>query len=233
MGSRSAVLGGSSVWAAADEIATVLRNTAAELLEAAPEDIRLKDGRATVAGSDIGLGFDTLVAEHGGHITASDVFKEPAQTYPFGTHICALTIDTTTGEIEIIRYVAVDDCGRVINPSIVEGQLHGGILQGASYALRESIRYDEDGQLLTGNFSSYAIPDLAQAVPITAVRTETPSPLNPLGLKGVGESGVTGATPAVANAVYDALAHLGIGEETLTMPFTPDRVWVALNGGKP
>lgn len=233
MGSRSAVLGGSSVWAAADEVATVLRNTAAELLEAAPQDIRLEDGRATVVGSDIGVGFDTLVAQHGGHITATNVFKEPAQTYPFGTHICALTIDTTTGEIEIIRYVAVDDCGRVINPAIVEGQLHGGILQGVSQALREVVRYDESGFLLTGNFSSYPIPDVAMAVPVTSVRTETPSPLNPLGLKGVGESGVTGATPAVANAVYDALADRGIGEETLTMPFTPDRVWTALNGGTP
>ena len=233
MGSRSAVLGGSSVWAAADEVATILKNTAAQLLEAAPEDIRLKDGRATVVGSDIGLGFETLVAENGGRITATDVFKEPAQTYPFGTHICILTIDTTTGEIDIIRYVAVDDCGRVINPAIVEGQLHGGILQGASQALREVVRYDESGQLLTGNLTTYPIPDLTMAIPITALRTETPSPLNPLGLKGVGESGVTGATPAVANAVYDALAHLGIGEDTLTMPFTPDRVWSALNGETP
>jgi carbon-monoxide dehydrogenase large subunit len=215
------------------EIAAVLKDTAAQFLEAAPEDIRLRDGRATVVGSDIGLGFETLVAEHGGHITATDVFKEPAQTYPFGTHICVLTIDRTTGEIDIIKYVAVDDCGTVINPAIVEGQLHGGILQGASQALREAIRYDEAGQLLTGNFTSYPLPDLAKAIPITAVRTETPSPLNPLGLKGVGESGVTGATPAVANAVYDALADLGIGEETLTMPFTPDRVWAALNGVTP
>jgi carbon-monoxide dehydrogenase large subunit len=233
MGSRSAVLGGSSVWAAADEIATILRDTAAQLLEAAPEDIRLNDGRATVAGSDIGLDFDTLVAEHGGHITATDVFKEPAQTYPFGTHICVLEIDRVTGEIEITQYIAVDDCGRVINPAIVEGQLHGGILQGASQALREAIRYDEFGQLLTANLTTYPLPDLTMAIPITAMRTETPSPLNPLGLKGVGESGVTGATPAVANAVYDALAGLGIREETLTMPFTPARVWSAMNGETP
>ena len=139
-------------------------------------------------------------------------------------------MDTATGTVEILRYIAVDDCGRVINPAIVEGQLHGAVLQGISHALSEGVIYDENGQLLNGNFASYAIPSVDKSVAITALRTETPSPLNPLGLKGVGESGITGSTPAVANAVFDALAHLGIGEDLLTMPFTPSRVWMALNG---
>ncbi len=229
-GSRSAVLGGSAVAAAADVVARLLREAAGEHLEASPEDIRLKDRRATVVGSDIGVDYVTLVAERGGRIAATEIFDEPALTYPFGSHLCALAVDTTTGEIEILRYIAVDDCGRVINPAIVEGQLHGAVLQGVSHALTEVVLYDEGGQLLNGNFASYAIPSIDKAVTITALRTETPSPLNPLGLKGVGESGITGSTPAVANAVFDALAHLGIGEDTLTMPFTPNKVWAALNG---
>lgn len=229
-GSRSAVLGGSAVAAAADTVATMLRETAADLLEAAPEDIRLVDGRASVAGSNIGVEYETIVAARGGRVAAIEVFSAAAQTYPFGTHVCAIALDRTTGGIEIIRYVSVDDCGTVINPAIVEGQLHGAILQGISHALWEGVRYDDDGQLLNGNLVSYPIPTIAMSVPIISLRTETPSPLNPLGLKGVGESGITGATPAVANAVFDALAHVGIDENALSMPFTPDRVWDALAG---
>ena len=183
-----------------------------------------------MVGSDIGVDYITLIATKGGRIAATEIFSEPALTYPFGSHLCAVSVDTATGTVEILRYIAVDDCGRVINPAIVEGQLHGAVLQGISHALSEGVIYDENGQLLNGNFASYAIPSVDKSVAITALRTETPSPLNPLGLKGVGESGITGSTPAVANAVFDALAHLGIGEDLLTMPFTPSRVWMALNG---
>jgi carbon-monoxide dehydrogenase large subunit len=229
-GSRSAVLGGSAVAAAADVVADLLREAAGEHLEASPDDIRLKDGRATVVGSDIGVDYATLIAAKGGRIAATEIFSERALTYPFGSHLCAVSVDTATGEIEMLRYVAVDDCGRVINPAIVEGQLQGAVLQGVSHALAEEVLHDDSGQLLNGNFSAYAIPHVHKSVTMTALRTETPSPLNPLGLKGVGESGITGSTPAVANAVFDALAHLGIDEGSLTMPFTPAKVWTALNG---
>jgi carbon-monoxide dehydrogenase large subunit len=229
-GSRSAVLGGSAVAAAADAVAELIREAAAQHLEAAPQDIQLNDGRASVVGSDIGVDYITLIAAKGGRIAATEIFTEAALTYPFGSHLCAVSIDTATGEVEVLRYVAVDDCGKVINPAIVEGQLHGAVLQGVSHALSEAVIYDRSGQLLNGNFAAYAIPNIDASVTMTSLRTETPSPLNPLGLKGVGESGITGSTPAVANAVFDALAHLGIGEETLTMPFTPTKVWSSLNG---
>lgn len=230
-GSRSAVLGGSAVAEAADRVADLLREMAAERLEAAAGDIGIADGRAVVAGTDIGVDIAELVAAHGEPVMASETFVGKGQTFPFGSHVCAIEIDLGTGEIEIVRYVAVDDCGRVINPMVVEGQLFGGALQGISHALAEEVIHDEAGQLLTGTLASYSLPPIGSAPQMTFLRTETPSPLNPLGLKGVGESGVTGATPAVANAVYDALASLGIDGEALTMPFTPGKVWAAMAGG--
>ncbi|MDH3499698.1 MAG: xanthine dehydrogenase family protein molybdopterin-binding subunit, partial [Acidimicrobiia bacterium] len=228
-GSRSAPLAGTAVGLAATEVADRLRDLAADRLEAAPDDVILESGHARVAGTDIGISLASLAAEAGGLEAQTDFVPEGA-AYPFGTHVCAVEIDPTTGNIEIITYVAVDDVGRVINPIITEGQIHGGVSHGITHALFEQVRFDEGGTLLTGNWQSYRIPSISDVVEIDAVRTQTPSPLNPKGMKGVGEPGTTGATPALVNAVFDAVARLGITDDDLPMPFTPDKVWAVLRG---
>ena len=224
-GSRSAVLGGTAVHLAAELLADRLRELAADRLEAASGDIRLVDGRAIVAGTDVGVAIHTLVE---GELTESADFVTPGLTYPFGVHACVVDIDTDTGEVSVRSFVAVDDCGRVINPIITEGQVHGGIAQGVAHTLFEGVSYDDSGTLLTGNWTSYRIPAISDVLPIVSVRTETPTPNNPLGVKGVGEAGATGSTPAVANAVMDALARLGVDEDDISMPYTPVKVWSAI-----
>ncbi|MCC6704866.1 MAG: molybdopterin-dependent oxidoreductase, partial [Thermomicrobiales bacterium] len=147
-----------------------------------------------------------------------------------GTHICVVEVDTDSGELEVVRYLAVDDVGNVVNPLIVDGQIHGGIAQGLAQALFEGAVYDANGELLTGTMSDYAIPK-ASMVPVYELdRTVTPSPVNPLGVKGAGEAGTIASTPAVANAVIDAVAHLGI--KHIDMPLTPERVWRAINAAQ-
>ena len=145
---------------------------------------------------------------------------------PFGTHICAVEVDRDTGEVTITKYVAVDDCGNQINPLLVEGQVQGGIAHSIGQALFEQTIYDENGQLLTGEFMDYAIPRATDIPEYTLGSTVTPSPVNPLGVKGVGEAGTIGATPAIANAVIDALAPLGVVH--LDLPMTPERIWRAM-----
>lgn len=182
-----------------------------------------------MAGSpDSGVSLAALVGQAGAPISAEQRYQGKGQNHPYGTHACAVRVDTETGEIEITRYVAVDDSGRLINPMIVEGQILGGILQGVSHALAEEAKFDEWGQMLNGSLASYPLPTIGNAIDVDRSRTEAASPTNPLGVKGVGESGITGATAAVANAVYAALAPLGIDEESLPMPFTPDKVWAAV-----
>ncbi len=230
-GSKSSSLGGSAVDLAAQDVADQLRRLAAEQLEVAPEDVVLGGGSAEVVGSPgSGVSLATLAAAAGGTVGAEHDFTGKGQNHPYGTHVCEVEIDTETGEVSITRYAAVDDSGRLINPLIVEGQLHGGIMQGVSHALAEEVRFDEHGQLLNGTLATYQLPTMSAAPTIDGRRTEAPSPTNPLGVKGVGESGITGATAAVANAVYAALAPLGIGEDELPMPFTPDKVWAAVAG---
>lgn len=229
-GSRSASLAGSALDQAASGLADELRKRAGELLEANPVDIVLSSGRAEVTGSPgLGVSLANLAADAGGRIEVEHLFEAKAQNHPYGTHACVVDIDTETGVVSIIKYVAIDDPGRLINPLIVEGQIRGAILQGVSYALAEEARFDEQGQMLNGSFTSYPLPMITSALHVESGRIETPSPTNPLGVKGVGESGVTGATAAVANAVFSALAPLGIGEESLSMPFTPDKVWAAVS----
>jgi carbon-monoxide dehydrogenase large subunit len=154
-------------------------------------------------------------------------YDPPNCTFPFGTHICVVEIDADTGKVTPLRYVAVDDVGRVINPLIVDGQLHGGIAQGMAQALYEGAVYDENGQLLTGSLMDYAIPKAAMVPHYELDRTETPSPVNPMGVKGAGEAGTIASGAAVANAVVDALSHLGIRH--LDMPYTAEKVWRAIN----
>ena len=143
-------------------------------------------------------------------LSATYFFEPKNFTFPFGTHVCVVEIDKDTGETKIIKYVAVDDCGKVINPLLVDGQVHGGIVQAIGQALYEEVVYDEQGQLVTGELMDYALPKASQMPWFETDRTETPSPVNPLGVKGVGEAGTIGATPAIVNAVVDALLHYGV-----------------------
>lgn len=163
--------------------------------------------------------------EHG--LEAVTYFDPPNFVWPFGAHVCVVEVDPDTGATQILRYVAVDDCGNVINPMVVDGQIHGGIAQGIAQALFEEVRYDESsGQLLTGSFLDYLVPSIAEMPQFELDRTVTPSPTNELGVKGIGEAGTIASTPAVINAVVDALAPFGIAH--VEMPASPDRIWSLL-----
>jgi len=156
-------------------------------------------------------------------LSATYFFEPKNFTFPFGTHICAVEIDRATGDIKFLRYVAVDDCGKVINPMLVDGQLHGGIVQSIGQAMFEEVVYDEQGQLITGTLMDYAVPRASHVPWFELQRTETPSPVNPLGVKGVGEAGTIGATPAIVGAIVDALAPFGV--KHLDMPVRPETIW--------
>jgi carbon-monoxide dehydrogenase large subunit len=230
-GSRSLQMGGSAVLAASEAVLDRGRTVAARLLEAAPEDIVVTDdGRLGVAGVPTsGLTWSELAAaarDDGAPLTTELDIHQDGATFPFGAHIAVVEVDTETGRVEMLRHVAVDDCGRILNPLIVGGQQHGGVAQGAAQALWEQMVYDDDGNPLTANLMDYAMPSAAELCSFEAVNTETPTPLNPLGAKGIGESGTIGSTPAVQNAVIDALAPFGIRH--VDMPCTPERVWRAI-----
>ena len=233
-GSRSAQVGGSAVLGACDVMVDRARELAAAVLEANPDDIVVTgDGGVGVAGvpaSRLGWGeLAALAAENdsGEGLLAAFDFHMDGSTFPFGAHVAVVEVDSETGRVELLRHVAVDDCGTILNPMIVEGQQHGGMAAGISQALYEEIVYDDDGNPLTANLADYAMPSAAEFPSFEAHNTETPTPLNPLGAKGIGESGSVGSTPAVQNAVVDALAHLGVRH--LDMPLTPEKVWRALN----
>ena len=230
-GSRSLQLGGSAVSEATDGVLTLARDLAAHRLEASADDIVVTDdGRIGVAGvpsSALGWGEVATMAEAAGSPLAATVdFRQSAATFPFGAHIAVVEVDRDTGKVTPIRHVAVDDCGRILNPLIVAGQQHGGIAQGMAQALWEQVVYDAEGNPLTANLTDYAMPSAAEMPSFEIHNTETPSPLNPLGAKGIGESGTIGSTPAVHNAVIDALAHIGVRH--LDMPCTSERVWQAI-----
>jgi len=160
-------------------------------------------------------------------LSATYFFEPKNFTFPFGTHIAVVEVDRETGDIKFLRYVAVDDCGKVINPLLVDGQLHGGIVQSIGQALYEEVVYDEQGQLVTGTLMDYALPRASHVPNFELDRTETPSPVNPLGVKGVGEAGTIGATPAIVGAVVDALAPFGVTH--LDMPIRPESIWKIIN----
>jgi carbon-monoxide dehydrogenase large subunit len=240
-GSGALSVGGSAVVRATEKIVERGRRIAARLLEAAPEDIALRDGRFVVAGTDKGLAFADVARaayqpkqlppglEPGFSETAA--FTPPAVTFPNGCQVCEVEIDEDTGAVRIVRHTVVDDVGRMVNPMLVKGQIHGGVVQGLGQALFEDLVYDaETGQLLAGSFMDYAMPR-AEDVPLFEVDShEVPTRVNPLGAKGVGEAGTVGALPALANAVHDALAPLGVRH--LDMPFTPARVWRAIRDAR-
>ena len=234
-GSRSAQVGGSAVSGACDAMVDRARELAAGLLEANPDDIVVTgDGGVGVAGvpaSRLSWGeLATAAADTGDDVglLAEFDFHMDGSTFPFGAHVAVVEIDSETGRVELLRHIAVDDCGTILNPMIVEGQQHGGMASGISQALYEEIVYDADGNPLTSNLADYAMPSAAEFPSFEAHTTETPTPLNPLGAKGIGESGSVGSTPAVHNAVVDALSHLGVRH--VDMPLTPEKVWRAING---
>ena len=236
-GSGALSVGGSAVVRATDKIVDRGRRIAARVLEAASEDVVFRDGRFTVAGTDKGLAFAEVARaayqpkqlppglEPGFSETAA--FTPPAVTFPNGCQVCEVEIDPDTGALRIVRHTVVDDVGRMVNPMLVKGQIHGGVVQGLGQALFEDLTYDaETGQLLAGSFMDYAMPR-AEDVPLFEVDSHmVPTAVNPLGAKGVGEAGTVGALPALVNAVNDALAPLGVRH--LDMPLTPARIWRAI-----
>ena len=230
-GSRSLQIGGSSIYTAASQVLERGRELAAELLEASPADIVVtEDGRVGVAGSPASAlewaAIASAAAASGDPLVVELDLTQDGATFPFGAHVAVVDVDVETGFVRHVRHVAVDDCGRILNPLIVEGQQHGGIAQGAAQALWEQFVYDADGNPLTSTLAEYAMPSAAELPSFEASNTETPTHLNPLGAKGIGESGTIGSTPAVQNAVIDALSHLGVRH--VDMPCTPERVWRAI-----
>ena len=240
-GSRSISIGGAALHYALQKIKDKARTLAAHELEVSEDDLEFEDGAFRVQGApdkvrtipelavsawtahDLPDGFEP-------DLTATATWDPKNFTWPFGTHVCVAEVDTETGRTELLRYVAVDDCGVVINPMIVDGQVHGGVAFGIAEALYEEILYDEHGNLVTGTLTQYLVPSAAEMPSFELDRTETPSPTNPLGVKGIGEAGTIAAPPAVVNAIVDAVSHLGVTD--VGKPATPERVWRAIRDAK-
>ncbi|HEY7107381.1 MAG TPA: xanthine dehydrogenase family protein molybdopterin-binding subunit [Acidimicrobiia bacterium] len=234
-GSRSLQLGGSAVLETTQLLAEKAKELAAELLEASPDDIVIgMDGTVGVAGVPAkALTWAELAVkgrEKEQPLFVQHDFSSPGSTYPFGAHVAVVEVDTETGRVVPIRHVAVDDCGTIMNPLLVDGQVHGGLASGISQALWEQFLYDDDGNPLTSTLADYALPSAAELPSFETAHTETASPLNPLGAKGIGESATVGSTPAVQNAVVDAVSHLGIRH--IDMPTTAERVWRAIEAAR-
>jgi len=240
-GSRSLAVGGIALWNAAQKIREKAKVIAAHELEVAAEDLEWEGGAFHVKGvpdktkTIPEIAFSAWTAhnlpegvEPG--LEEAHVYDPPNFTFPAGTHVCAVEVDTETGKVDVLKYVAVDDCGNVINPLLVEGQVHGGIAQGVGQALYEAAVYDDSGQLVTGSLMDYAVPKATMLPRMELDSTVTPTPVNPLGVKGVGEAGTIGSTPAVVNAVLDALAPFGITH--LDMPLWPEKIWRAIREAK-
>ncbi|HEU4792352.1 MAG TPA: molybdopterin cofactor-binding domain-containing protein, partial [Nitrolancea sp.] len=240
-GSRSTAVGGTAMVLAARKVRYKAAKIAAHMLEASPEDIVFDQGRFHVRGApdraktieQVALAAYTAWSLPKGVTPGleENYFFDPTNfTFPFGTHICVAEVDPETAHVKILRYIAVDDVGHVINPMVVDGQVHGGIAQGLAQAIYETAVYDENGQLLTGSLMDYAIPRASMLPTYEVDRTETPTPVNPMGVKGAGETGTIASTPAVVNAIIDALSPYGI--DHLDMPLTPQRIWQAVQERK-
>jgi carbon-monoxide dehydrogenase large subunit len=238
-GSRATAVGGTAVVQAAVRVKEKARRIAANLLEVDPVDLVFSGGKFSVKGvPKKGVSIQEIALE--AHLAtrlpkrmepglSATAFFEPANfTFPFGTHICVVEVDPKNGGVAVKKYIAVDDCGKVINPLLVDGQIQGGIAQGLGQALFEEVVYDEDGQLLTGSLMDYALPKAEDLPRLELARTETPTPVNPLGVKGVGEAGTIGSTPAIVNAVIDALAPFGVVH--IDMPLKPEKIWRLCQG---
>jgi carbon-monoxide dehydrogenase large subunit len=236
-GSRSLSVGGVALHFACEQVRDKAKQIAAHLLEVAPEDIEVDGGHYSVKGvpdksqTIQELGYAAWTAHNlppgtQPGLEATYVYDPPNFTFPFGTHICTVEVDTETGKVEITRYLAVDDCGNVINPMIVDGQVHGGVAQGIAQALYEEAIYDDDGNLTTSSMMNYLVPSAVEIPSFETHRTVTPSTTNPMGVKGIGEAGTIASTPTVINAVVDALSHLGVRD--IAMPASPETVWRAI-----
>ncbi len=238
-GSRSLAVGGIAVVKAAEKVVGKAKVIAAHLMEASAEDLDFAEGRFSVRGTDKGMAMgEVAMATFLGHnlpdgvepsLDADATFDPEDYSFPHGTHLCAMEVDTETGLVKIRKYVCVDDIGKVVNPLIVEGQVHGGLAQGIAQALYEDAPYDENGTLTAASFVDYLVPGAPDLPHFETDRTESPATTNPLGVKGVGEAGTIASTPAVVNAALDAVRHLGVTE--VEMPLTPLRMWTALRKG--
>ncbi|GAA4741085.1 molybdopterin-dependent oxidoreductase [Nocardioides endophyticus] len=237
-GSRSLVVGGEALVKAADKVIEKAKPIAAHLLEASVDDLEFSGGRFSVRGTDQGMAIGEIsTAVFAAHnlpdgvepsIDAEATYDPVNFNYPHGTHLCAMEVDTETGAVKMRKYVCVDDIGNIVNPLIVSGQVHGGLVQGIAQALWEEAVYDDSGTLVSGSFVDYLLPTAADTISFDIEHTTTPSLTNTLGTKGVGEAGTIASTPAVVNAVVDAVRHLGVND--IQMPCTPERVWKAING---
>ncbi|WP_068271437.1 xanthine dehydrogenase family protein molybdopterin-binding subunit, partial [Aldersonia kunmingensis] len=236
-GSRSLAVGAIAVVKAAEKVVGKARPIAAHMLEASPDDLEFTGGQFRVAGTEKAVGIaDVALAVFAAHdlpegvepnLDSEATYDPDNFSFPHGTHLCAVEVDTETGFVKIRKYVCVDDVGHVVNPLIVEGQVHGGLAQGIAQALYEDAVYDETGTLLSGSFAEYLVPGSPDLPTFVTDRTETPATGNPLGVKGVGEAGTIASTPAVVNSVIDAVRHLGVKD--IEMPCSPMRVWKAIN----
>jgi aerobic carbon-monoxide dehydrogenase large subunit len=239
-GSRSLSVGGIAVVKAAEKVIAKARPIAAHMLEAAVEDIEFSHGRFSVRGTGVSTTIqEVALAVFTAHdlpdgvepsIDAEATFDPENFSFPHGTHLCAVEVDTETGRIHLRHYVAVDDVGTVVNPTLVEGQVQGGLAHGIAQALFEEAAYDESGTLLSGTFVDYTLPSAPDLPNFTTDRTTTPATTNPLGVKGVGEAGTIASPPAVVNAVLDALRQYGVTD--IDMPATPYRVWRAITDAR-
>ncbi len=236
-GSRSLVVGGEALVKAADKVIEKAKPVAAHLLEASIDDIEFDHGTFSVRGTDQGMAIGEIAtAVFAAHNLPdgmepsldSDATYDPVNfSYPHGTHLCAMEVDTETGALKMRKYVCVDDIGNIINPLIVSGQVHGGLVQGIAQALWEEAVYDDNGTLVSGSFVDYLLPTAADTISFDVGHTTSPSTTNTLGTKGVGEAGTIASTPAVVNSIVDAIRHLGV--QDVTMPCTPERVWKAIH----
>ena len=235
MGSRSLQQGGNAVFAVSAELVNKAKSVAARLLEASEEDIVLDKDSASfhVAGtpSMAKTWADLALAEkQSGGLVHSDFIAVSGATFPFGSHVAIVEVDTETGKVRHIAHTACDDAGTVLNPLLLEGQIHGGVAQGAAQALLEEVAYDPDGNPITSNLADYAFISAAELPSVTVVHMETPTPINLLGAKGIGESGTIGSTPSVQSAVVDAVSHLGV--KHIDMPTTAEKVWAAIQSAR-
>jgi aerobic carbon-monoxide dehydrogenase large subunit len=240
MGSRGLAVGGAALMMSIEKVLEKARRIAAHMLEASIDDIELEDGKYRVKGSpDQSVTLEQIAEQaHGGDLPdgmddgleSTDYFHPDDETFPFGTHIAVVEVDPDTGDVKLLNFFSVDDCGERISPMLVEGQVHGGLAQGIAQALWEEIHYDDGGQLLSGSLMDYALPKAHQLINFTTDQTVTSTPINPMGSKGIGEAATIGSTPAVANAVIDALEPFGVTH--LDVPMTAERVWNAMQGGQ-
>jgi aerobic carbon-monoxide dehydrogenase large subunit len=226
-GSRTAMMSGGAAVQAADLVIKKGKELAAEQLETAVADIEFRDGKFVVAGTDRAVGLMDLAVKNPGKLNVTHVTEVIPSAFPNGCHVCEVEIDPETGHVDVVRYSSVNDFGTVINPLMVEGQIHGGVVQGMGQCFMESVRYDETGQLLTGSFMDYALPHFTDFPAAFEWQSHpVPATTNPLGAKGCGEAGCAGAMTSVMNAVVDALSEVGITH--FDMPASPPRVWEAI-----